>query len=1255
MVMYLVLFIQQNVARRHEPTAAISRLITELLPFTFLRRDSSYLENVIRTTPFPFVFEQLRDHIGCEGFLPRILPLALVQEPVIQGGIPVGFSNLKVLHAGTRSRAIIVTANCANISLLDHKSNGDLSLALLYTGKTKVIVGSFYHDISKDEVDLNTEGWNDLAGDLILGGDTNGHSGLWGSPLNNSRGDSWEEFVMINDLYVANNDNAPTFSNHIGESHIDATLSRRDRICGWQNTGFQHGSDHCLITFKLTSGNATVDKSYQNLALTDWNIFKSSLPKLTLNRIANTHQLEERASHLIEIIKDAFNRACPPKRAFPGKPCKWWSRQLSNLLRNKNIAAKEARKYCGTFRGIRARKKKVALGKLLNKHIRLAKKESWEKFISDTTSPKTISSLYKHSKNGKTMDMPLLKKDSSWAKNHLDNLKILRESHFSKSSINFSRNYGDDETQNELPRDLDEFLTWDILQKAIQELPNGKAPGPDGIRNELIKKLPEDYMRELLIQFRFSIRTGFIPTSWLEINTVYIRKQGKPESDSPKTYRPIGLSSCLLKLCERLVNWRLKSTVLSKGIPKQHAFTVNRSTESALSEVVNVLEKAKLRGQKAMLLSIDIQGAFDSVPFDEIKSALIEHGADSHTTAWLDYLSRNRVITTTQGNETLSFRPEVGTTQGGLNSPDLWAIFLWNLIFLRAVKESNSVIFADDLSAIIIGVCMHIIRDLIQGCLTQFNTWFEQRGLKLSASKSVCMVFDNNPRAALPAPLMLSGTTIPYVNEMKYLGIIIDNKLSWKPHINYRIKKAKKDLVCAKKMISDNWGLTPDKALWLYESIVRPALDYACHVWAHVDSWPVWLVKELTKVQRLALLIATRAQRSTPTRALERLVNVLPLHLHIKQKAASTIARIYNAVDRANWDGLGNNGKKGHLLKWKSYLDNLSCPLTLCHLYNFEKVDVDLKGSISPNELKEVLMVYTDGSKMDSNAGLGWCVTFKNYLVSEGCCKLPEHSTVYEAELLAIECAVKDLEEIMSLNKYSGKNVHFFVDNKAALFTLNSTRVVGECRVRVVRVIKEFIQKRKEKVTFHWIKGHSNMTGNEMADLKAKEGCSSQTNLLCSASMSYIKGKVREKVNNEWHTLWNNLNDCRQSRELISFKPCKRERIYLTTRGTITCKKLVALMTGHNNMRYHTFKRTVDTNPYFSPCCRYCEDDVESSWHLLYDCPSLDNRRRDFMYSPDNPKTGPDIQWYHGLATTLGIMDIVLTRSDTPGMDNVED
>jgi hypothetical protein len=78
---------------------------------------------------------------------------------------------------------------------------------------------------------------------------------------------------------------------------------------------------------------------------------------------------------------------------------------------------------------------------------------------------------------------------------------------------------------------------------------------------------------------------------------------------------------------------------------------------------------------------------------------------------------------------------------------------------------------------------MHCIERVLQGCLKKIELWADNNGFQFSKSKTVCMHFCNK-RAPHPEPsLRLCNTEIPVVNETKFLGIIFDSKLTFKPHI----------------------------------------------------------------------------------------------------------------------------------------------------------------------------------------------------------------------------------------------------------------------------------------------------------------------------------------------------------------------------------------------------------------------------------------------------------------------------------------
>ena len=171
----------------------------------------------------------------------------------------------------------------------------------------------------------------------------------------------------------------------------------------------------------------------RNISKANWTAFESSLPIFSSKPINSTSALETEAARLIDNVVHAFNIACPLKKAYPGKPCRWWNRNLSNLLRKKNLAARESRKYLGLPRGSRAYLKKVALGKLFRKHMLLAKESTWRDYISELKSPKDISSLLRSLQTKKSYTMPLLQAGDRSSNGYQENLDILRQSHFRDS------------------------------------------------------------------------------------------------------------------------------------------------------------------------------------------------------------------------------------------------------------------------------------------------------------------------------------------------------------------------------------------------------------------------------------------------------------------------------------------------------------------------------------------------------------------------------------------------------------------------------------------------------------------------------------------------------------------------------------------------------------------------------------------------------------------------------------------------------
>jgi hypothetical protein len=187
----------------------------------------------------------------------------------------------------------------------------------------------------------------------------------------------------------------------------------------------------------------------------------------------------------------------------------------------------------------------------------------------------------------------------------------------------------------------------------------------------------------------------------------------------------------------------------------------------------------------------------------------------------------------------------------------------------------------------------------MQGALNLVARWTVAEGLSISPNKTTIVAFTRRRKLEGLGPLRLRGKEIQLKGEVKYLGVTIDSKLTWNQHLERITKKAETALVVARRSFGKKWGIKPDMLYWLYNMVVKPIITYAALVW-----WPKTLqstaMRKLGKVQRLACLSITGSIKSTPTAAMEALIDLPPLHLVIQGEARLGIYRLQNELRNAN-------------------------------------------------------------------------------------------------------------------------------------------------------------------------------------------------------------------------------------------------------------------------------------------------------------------------------------------------------------------
>ena len=175
-------------------------------------------------------------------------------------------------------------------------------------------------------------------------------------------------------------------------------------------------------------------------------------------------------------------------------------------------------------------------------------------------------------------------------------------------------------------------------------------------------------IKHLFYLFEASIALSIVPKSWSRSRVVFIPKAGKTDYSDPKAFRPISLSSTLLKALEK-INIRdthLSSTPLSN---MQHAYRVGKSCETALHELVVRIERSLNCKECLIGTFMDIAGAFDSTSFDSITNACFKFGIDDSIIKWIKYMLKSRRVEFELNGHVTSISVAKGCPQGGILSP----------------------------------------------------------------------------------------------------------------------------------------------------------------------------------------------------------------------------------------------------------------------------------------------------------------------------------------------------------------------------------------------------------------------------------------------------------------------------------------------------------------------------------------------------------------------------------------------------------
>ena len=311
-------------------------------------------------------------------------------------------------------------------------------------------------------------------------------------------------------------------------------------------------------------------------------------------------------------------------------------------------------------------------------------------------------------------------------------------------------------------------------------------------------------------------------------------------------YRPISLLVTILKVFEKVIYHRTYKFLESNGqiFKSQYGFRSQHSCELAVSELLSEIIKNNENGHHTIAVYLDLSKAFDTIYHKLLLIKLERYGIHGVALQWFEsYLAnrqmRAKCITPDGVFYSKLYEMEYGTPQGSCLGPLPFLIFT-NDLHLH-LQYCKCILFADDTTIYMSHRNLNYCKWCIQSDLEILQDWFRANKLTLNINKSVCMHY--SVKESKEIKIVIDNIPLPVVTKTKFLGIWINNRLTWQSHFDQLCLKIIRNTTLLR--ISKNHLSTHTKKI-LYYAHIYSHLVYGCTTWGNMIK-----KEHLTKLQKL--------------------------------------------------------------------------------------------------------------------------------------------------------------------------------------------------------------------------------------------------------------------------------------------------------------------------------------------------------------------------------------------------------------------
>jgi len=375
---------------------------------------------------------------------------------------------------------------------------------------------------------------------------------------------------------------------------------------------------------------------------------------------------------------------------------------------------------------------------------------------------------------------------------------------------------------------LSPVKTYEISD-IIKSLDLNKSLGPNSIPIFILKLCQGFFSTNLEKIINLSFKTGIFPELCKIAKVIPIFKKENPLLC--KNYRPISLLPIFSKIFEKLIYIRMYKYLDTNNLlyDKQFGFRSKHSTNHALISLTESIKKHLDNKELVSGIFIDLAKAFDTVNHKILCNKLSYYGFRGKFNDLIkSFLSNRKQYVSINGFDSDKLEISCGVPQGSTLGPLLFVLYINDLQYSLKFASANH--FADDTCLLYANKKPKTVETNLNFDLKSLNQWLCANRLSLNIDKTRLLLFHSKyDKKEIDINIKMKGVRLEPSHSVKYLGIHLDENLSWDIHI----KELRNKLSRANGIISKLRHYVPKSTIMqIYYSLFFSHLTYGILVWS---------------------------------------------------------------------------------------------------------------------------------------------------------------------------------------------------------------------------------------------------------------------------------------------------------------------------------------------------------------------------------------------------------------------------------------